>query len=159
MAYINQKQITIHRDIPEVKKGTNRAFLSVYNDVIETAARNLNGSAFKAYMYLLMNKPGYSLYYSPEHFVKTFGVGLTSAKKVCDELRQAGYLVEVAPFQYEFYEMPQMKQEPIEIVKEKRGFKLPDGTIHYFTYKELLEINEGEVAETNADWATGIKEG
>lgn len=140
MAYINQKLITIHRDIPEAKKGTNRAFLSVYNDVVETAARNLNGSAFKAYMYLLMNKPNYSLYYSPEHFVKTFGVGLTSAKKVCDELRQAGYLVEVAPFQYEFYEMPQKPKATMTLKVEKRGFLTDTGELEWHTMAEVIEL-------------------
>ena len=140
MAYTNQKKITIHRNIPEVKKGTNRTFLSVYTDVVETAAQNLNGAAFKAYIYLLMNKPEYPLFYSPEHFVKTFGVGLSSAKKVCDELLAAGYLVEKEPQVYEFFEEPQIKKTAMTFKVEKRGFPTEKGELEWHTLTEVIQL-------------------
>jgi hypothetical protein len=143
MAFTNQKLITIHRNIPDVKKGTKRAFLSVYTDIVEAAAQNLNGAAFKAFIYLLMNKPEYPLYYSPEHFVKTFGVGMTSAKKVCDELRQAGYLVEVAPQQYEFYEEPQEKKSSMTLKVERRGFPTDTGELEWHTLAEVIKLYVG----------------
>jgi hypothetical protein len=152
MAYTNQKKITIHRNIPDVKKGTNRTFLSVYSDVVETAAQNLNGAAFKAFIYLLMNKPEYPLYYSPEHFVKTFGVGLSSAKKVCDELLAAGYLVEIEPQVYEFYEEPQVKKAAMVLKVEKRGFPVEEGSeqLEWHTLAEVIRIYQ-EAGYTKED--------
>lgn len=157
--YANQNKVLIKRTIPE--KGAKKPFLCIYNENIEDAARELSNTEFKLYIYLVSNSNDYSFDYSPQHFANTYGVGLTASREAWRALIKKGYLTESATnsHYYTFTEQPQIKQEPIEIVKEKRGFHLPDGTIRFFTYKELLEINEGDVAETNADWATGIKEG
>lgn len=155
MAYFNQKSITIHREQPEEKKGTSRRFVSAYNQNIERASQRLNGAAFKFYIYLLMNKDGHTLNYSPEHFRKSFGVGLTSAKSVCDELIKAGFIKDNGMGEYEFFEEAQ--DTTILIKKEKRGFKQSNGNIIWLTYNELLnKVNNGNVAETNIDWNNGI---
>lgn len=155
MSYANQKIITINRTLPE--KNTKEAYLCIYTDRIQQAAKNLNNTAFKLYMCLVMNANNFNLEFSPQYISNTYGISLTSARRAIDELIAAGYVVEERNNRYSFYELPQ-KNEKIEIVKEKRGFKLPSGEVRYFTYKELLTINEGDVAETDADWATGIKE-
>lgn len=149
MSYANQKLIVIHRNIPE--KNTKEPYLCIHTDRIETAAKNLNNTAFKLYMYLVCNANNFKLEFSPQFISNTYGISLTSARRAIQELIDAGYVVEESGNRYEFYEVPQ-KKEKIEFVKEKRAFKMPDGTIRYFTYKEVLEINEGDVAETNADW-------
>ena len=155
MCYFNQRVLVIHRVQPNENKGTKKQFISVYNNHIEEAAKRLNGAAFKYYIYLLMNKDGYALNYSPEHFRKTFGVGLTSAKSVFDELIKAGYIVPNNDGSYDFFE--EAKEQKIIIEKEKRGFKQSDGNIVWLTYNDLLNlVNNGNVAETNIDWSNGI---
>ena len=56
--YANQKTFTIKRNI--VNKNTTEVYLCIYEKSLEKAMIELNGVAFKMYIYLMMNANDYT---------------------------------------------------------------------------------------------------
>ena len=93
MYYSNQKMVAINREIP--KKTSNKPYLCCYTENIEKAMKDLSKSAFQCYVYLLCNRNGYELEYSPKHISMKTNICLESARKSFLELQKKGYIIQM----------------------------------------------------------------
>lgn len=147
--YPNQKNFTIKRTLPN--KEEKKAFISAYTDNIAAASRNLGEIAFKFYIYLLSNKDGYTFDYSPQHFANYYGVSLDRARRVPQQLMEAGYLVEGDKNHYVFYELPQEQKKEIVLENiggidiERRKIVYKNGTFDIATYEEWYAAANGRL--------------
>lgn len=142
--YANQKTITIQRDTVD-QKNRGKQYILAYTENIANAARNLNGSAFKLYIYLLSNQDGFTKDYSPQHFENIYGVSNSSAKRAFQELIEAGYIEYNNKNNYNFNEVPQVKSgislDCLEI--EKRYIPQDNGLMVEMSYLEVYnELKE-----------------
>lgn len=137
MSYANQKFITINRTLPE--KNTKEPYLCIYNSTLETAAKLLNNTAFKLYICLVSNANNFKMEFSPQYVSNTYGISLTSARRALKELEEAGYIVEKSSSRYEFYDIPQVINKPIELKEERRIIQLKDGSKREFERKEFFD--------------------
>lgn len=133
MYYTNQRLVAINREI--VKKTTNRKYLCCYIDNIEEAMKKLSKTGFQVYIYLLCNRDGYELEYSPTHISYKTSMCLESARKAFIELEKNGYLIQSKESKhfYTFYE------KPIEQEKEHNIVNPLTGEIISITYREALK--------------------
>lgn len=134
----NQRNIHIHRNIPP--KGASN-YLCAYIDVIEEAARELNGEVpFKVYLYLLCNGDNFNVWFSPVVIAEKYGISTDRVRKSFKELEDKGYIVKTSSNKYEFHEKPQKTYAfNVPIAAEKRWVDGTDGERHLVTYKEFYE--------------------
>ena len=85
-------KMKIHNYIINCQQSNNDAPWLEYI-YIKDAANNLNGAAFKLFIYFssLMSE---EIIFSPSNYAQEFGGGITSARRAFGELIEAGYLVE-----------------------------------------------------------------
>lgn len=67
------------------------------------AARELNGAAFKLYIYLSYWPEDIAVSFSYSSFARNCGGGLTSARRAMAELMEKGYIQQVADELFYFY--------------------------------------------------------
>ena len=105
----NSKDIRINR----YRVGRDKPFLCSYIEPLMLAMRTLTPRAFEVYIYLLGNKNGYVLNYSPQHISEVTGMCLETARKAFKELEETEYLIPTAGRKsfYDFYGTP--KNAPI----------------------------------------------
>lgn len=151
ITYPNQRTFIIKRQ----KVNSQKPFLSVQIDSITAAMKKLNGVPFKLYVYLLCNKDGFELGFSPQHFANESNVSLKSAKEAVGELIKEGFLTAIEGHNnhYYFNEVissastvkvslkTKKKEEPIYAL-----FEIDDNEV-YYTKEELTAI----VGKTQAD--------
>ena len=138
MDYIpNQKVIKINRE--KVIKGATcgRLFLVAYQDNILAAMKNLSHTAFKVYIYLLFQKDGYSVCYSPEYLRKAANMCKDTARKGFKELIEKGYIDENERG-YDFYEQPRRKPIIKPIGKVKEFIDDETGEVFRYSYNQLV---------------------
>lgn len=104
--YANQKQLTIHRDV--VRSESGRPFIYAYNDNLLQAMDDLSASAFKVYVYLLMNKDGYKKEFSPAAIAENVKIHKDTARDAFKQMIRKGYLEQVKDYKYNFYEVPKI---------------------------------------------------
>ena len=147
MDYIpNQRVIKINRE--KVVKGLSngRLYLVAYQDNLQTAMKNLSHTAFKVYVYLLFQKDGYSICYSPEYLRKQANMCKDTARKAIKELIDKGYIDETEKG-YDFYECPR-KAPVIKPIGEVREFVDDEtGEIVKYSYNQLVSIVGEEQAK------------
>lgn len=73
---------------------------------ITEASRNLNGVAFKLYIYFMLQEPNTTIQFSPSVFVNEFGGGTTSVRRAMQELIQANYLKPEDNNTFSFFKLP-----------------------------------------------------
>ena len=88
----NQRTIVIDKTDVSKGSGTTRPFLVEYNDIIENAAQLLNGNAFKLYIYLLCNKKGFHIGFSPKDVAESFGCSTDTVRTSFTTLVNNGFL-------------------------------------------------------------------
>ena len=149
MYYSNQKMVAINREIP--KKTSNKPYLCCYTENIEKAMKDLSKSAFQCYVYLLCNRNGYELEYSPKHISMKTNICLESARKSFLEMEKKGYLIASAENKhfYNFYETPQKREIKKTIINPYTGEVLEGltytETMKLFGYVEGIQLwMEGE---------------
>ena len=132
----NQKVIKINRE--KVIKGLTggRLFLVAYQDNISAAMKVLSHTAFKIYIYLLFQKDGYSVCYSPEYLHKAANMCKDTARKGINELIEKGY-IDKTERGYDFYEYPRRKQE-LKPIGEKKEFVDSEGEVFVYSYNQLV---------------------
>lgn len=133
----NQKVIKINRE--KVIKGLTggRLFLVAYQDNISAAMKTLSHTAFKIYIYLLFQKDGYSVCYSPEYLHKAANMCKDTARKGINELIEKGY-IDKTERGYDFYEYPRRKKE-LKPIGEKREFVDSEtGEVFEYSYNQLV---------------------
>lgn len=150
----NQKVIKINRE--KVIKGLTggRLFLVAYQDNISAAMKTLSHTAFKIYIYLLFQKDGYSVCYSPEYLHKAANMCKDTARKGINELIEKGY-IDKTERGYDFYEYPR-RRRVIKPIGEKKEFVDDEtGEIYVYTYNQLVAaVGEEQAAalwEVNSD--------
>ena len=142
----NQKIIKINRE--KVVKGfsNQRLYLVAYQDNLLTAMKTLSHTAFKVYVYLLFQKDGYSICYSPEYIHKAANMCKDTARKAIKELIEKGYIDENEKG-YEFYEYPR-KIPVIKPMGEVREFIDDEtGEVLRYSYNQLISIVGEEQAK------------
>ena len=92
MKYCNQFIIKINK---EVKWGD-------YVQIME-ACRELNGVAFKLYIYLTAFEPDNEINFSPKNFCDIVNVSMSSEKNAFKELLEKNFLAQESPEHYIFY--------------------------------------------------------
>ncbi len=135
----NQKVIKINRE--KVIKGLSngRLFLVAYQDNLISAMANLSHSAYKVYIYLLLQKDGYSVCYSPEYIHKITNMCKDTARKAIRELIEKGY-IDQTDKGYDFYECPR-KVQNIKPIGEKKEFVDDEtGEVFLYSYSQLVSI-------------------
>lgn len=105
----NQKQLKINREIVEQAKSSNRPYLVAYNDNILQAMCELSPSHFKVYMFLLMNKDGFRLEYSPKYIAEQVKISKDTAREAFKQMEMKGYFDRLtdSEYKYDFFEVPQ----------------------------------------------------
>ena len=135
----NQKIIRVNREKVDKVASNGRLYLIAYQDNLFTAMKELSHTAFKVYIYLLFNKDGYSVAYSPEYIHKQANICKETARKAFRELIDKGYILE-RERGYEFYEYPQYKKT-IQPIGEVREFIDSDtGEVFHYSYNQLISI-------------------
>lgn len=149
--FANQKHIHIHKENPWTLKNNSaysgKAFLSIFNEVVEDASRDLKGEIpFKLFIYLASNKDNYDFDFSSTYFRDLYGCSIDATKRAFNQLVERGYLVpNEKGTKYEFFERPQ--QSIINLFDEKRIIKDGKGNSKVFTYKEWFEYANGKTTE------------
>ena len=141
----NQKVIKINRE--KVVKGLTqgRLYLVAYQDNISAAMKTLSHTAFKIYIYLLFQKDGYSVCYSPEYLHKAANMCKDTARKGINELIEKGY-IDKTERGYDFYEYPRRKPV-IKPMGEVREFIDDEtGEVFKYSYNQLVAAVGAEQA-------------
>ena len=99
----------INREIVEQGKNPNRPYLVAYNDNILQAMNELSPSHFKVYMFLLMNKDGFKLEYSPKYIAEQVKISRDTARTAFKQMEMRGYFDRLTDsnYKYDFFEVPQ----------------------------------------------------
>lgn len=115
----NQREITINKAPCDDKDFTH--FYTKNNlGALEKAMQQLQSNGgFKLYIYLAKNRDKYSFYLSSRDFRECSGLGWKAYDTAFKELVDKGYLVQVKKDIYEFYDIPQLKDELIKIIIPK----------------------------------------
>lgn len=106
----NQKIIHI------IKAPRGHRFLQINIEVINAAARVLNFTEFRIFIYLAENASDYDLALSQADIEKEMGVTHTPYYKAINSLIDKGYLVNVQGNVYNFFEQPVPKKEVISLI-------------------------------------------
>ncbi len=171
--YCNQWTINSHKEKVEKTSGKQRPYLIAYTDTIINAARfedgdkKMTGNTFMVWMWLLCNKEGSQIDYSPKYIAQTLGISEDSAKKAKTLLVEFGYLVPASddnPFIYNFYDTPQPKKKKVAKVKIQipvRYFKDDNDEYQPLTYDELAaqvraEDSTASEVTVNSIWCSGL---
>ena len=111
--YANQKSFTIERN--PVSKNTKEVYLCIYGKSLEEAMIDLNGVAFKVYIYLMMNADGYKFDFSPQYLQDKYKFNRSSIYAALKELEEKSYIKKTGDNKYIAYETAQAaeaKEEP-----------------------------------------------
>lgn len=98
-----KKPITVKREPLDFRSSQKNFTIS--NMTLAEAARNLNGTELKLYLYLLSNDEGYNRDFSSQHFSSIYGCSRTATMRAFDGLIQKKYLV-IEDGIYCLYERP-----------------------------------------------------
>lgn len=109
----NQKTITIHRQKPE------KDFLQIKNSHWMEVNKKYGPYALQLYLYLAKNADNYKFALSAQAAENEAGIRRTSFHKYLDKLIAEGYLVKRGGNTYDFYEVPQGKQEKPQDEQDK----------------------------------------
>lgn len=135
----NQKIIRVNREKVDKVASSGRLYLIAYQDNLLSAMKDLSHTAFKVYIYLLFNKDGYSVAYSPEYIRKQASICKETARKAFKELVEKGY-IEETDRGLNFYEYPK-KAPAIKPIGEVREFVDDEtGEVFKYCYEQLVAI-------------------
>lgn len=151
--FANQKTFKINRPDLPIKK--TEPFLAIEKSTLFTAMQLLNGVPLKLYLYLLSNKEGFQLDYSPQYFADHCGVSLNAAKQAVGSLIECGYLIpmEGRGNHYDFYPIPQSIPTVIYTIFEI------DGERKYMTKTEFTDFcYQNDITDIEENWTEAIKE-
>ena len=155
MYYPCQKQLVIHREA--VKKTNGRVFLCVYSDNLLSACRELSGSAFKTYVYLLTNRDGFGLEYSPTAISAATKLSLETIRRNFKEMEEKKFIIPAdgSKTLFNFYEV---HKPNITLSVEKRTFVDSEtGEIYDLSYSDLVNVVGEYDAKTMWEAAKDVK--
>lgn len=156
-SYANQKKIIIaSKESPQ--KGEKELYFSIKNRICAEAFRNLNKASVALYFYFYSNKEGWEFWLSPKDFCAEYGISQSQYYVALRELVEKGYLTQVNGNTYRFTAIPAASPARISIKgkEEKRTFVDDDtGETLILTYKQLLELLEGDKETADETWKDG----
>lgn len=133
----NQRTIVIDKtDVPK-GSGTTRPFLVAYNDIIENAAKLLNGNAFKLFIYLLSNMKGFNFGFSPKDVAERFGISADTVRNAFTTLVNNGFLTLAngSSTKYIFTDVPFIQKEesiqPFKTIDTEMNYTYNDDNFHF----------------------------
>lgn len=147
----NQREVIIHRNMP---KGNEGSYVAVYNSSWREAYKKLNPIAFGVWMYLLGNKDGQNIWFSPAHIANELGCSVGRARTAFTELIKEGYIEEHGKNKYSFHENPQEPQLTLDILplkEEKRIVAVDNRRRYCVTYQELYNVAGGSFTKEQID--------
>lgn len=118
ITYANQKVIEIE------KSECTKDFLQIGNEDWMTAARILNGNAFKIYLYLASNKNGYSLALSPKSIEMSLDVPKKSYTRAIEELEENGYITFKTGNVYIFTTSPNYPRDKMSLGRGQNDYRV-----------------------------------
>lgn len=101
--YANQKTFIIKRN--PVSKNTEEIYLCIYEKSLEKAMIELNGVAFKIYIYLMMNTNNYQFDFSPQYLQDKYNFNRSSIYAALKELEEKRYIKKIENNKYIAYEI------------------------------------------------------
>ena len=101
--YANQKTFIIKRN--SVNKNTEEIYLCIYEKSFEKAMIELNGVAFKIYIYLMMNANNYQFDFSPQYLQDKYNFNRSSIYAALKELEEKSYIKKIENNKYIAYEI------------------------------------------------------
>ncbi len=111
--YPNQRTVIIDN---KIEKG--QIFMMLVKNDLADACKDLNGSGFKVYCYLLSNQDGYKWCVSPAHAQKEWGIKTRTFKDGFNELIDKGYIKDGYIHQRKIIEKDEIR--PIEEMDDNR---------------------------------------
>ena len=133
----NQKIIRVNREKVDKVASNGRLYLIVYQDNLLAAMRNLSHTAFKVYVYLLFNKDGYSVAYSPEYIHKQANICKETARKAFKELQDKGYIISSGRG-LDFYEYSKQAAKLLPIGEKREFVDDETGEVFNYSYNQLV---------------------
>lgn len=114
--YENQRTITTHK----VSHNNGKPPFGIFdNGALETAMQILKPTTFKLWCYFNKNQIGYEFALSKVAVTKFCRMSNDSYHKGFKELLDAGYLVQTGNNTYDFYELPQEREEEKPLITKK----------------------------------------
>ena len=104
----HQRIVKVHREMPDEKEGN---FLMIKKCNLYEAYRTLNATALCLYLYLVGNKEGFNLEFSPKAIHSEMGMPESTCRDQFKVLVEKGYLVPKHDGSniFDFYETPRKK--------------------------------------------------
>lgn len=133
----NQKIVRVNREKVDKVAAQGRLYLIAYQDNILTALKALSHTAFKVYIYLLFNKDGYSVAYSPEYIHKQANICKETARKAFKELQDKGYIIK-SDRGLDFYEYPKQAAKLLPIGEKREFIDDETGEVFNYSYNQLV---------------------
>lgn len=103
MSFPNQRKITVKTTGTDNSKG----YLQIDKQIWYNAVKDLGAHAFVLYLYFASNRYDYHFELSQVAIANATGMARSTYYKNFNELVAKGYLVEVSPNHYYFYDKPQ----------------------------------------------------
>ena len=110
MSFPNQRIITVKTTGTDNSKG----YLQIDKQIWYNAVKDLGAHAFILYLYFASNKYDYQIELSQVAVANATGMARSTYYKNFNELVAKGYLVEVSPNHYYFYDKPQKEIHNID---------------------------------------------
>lgn len=112
----NQKTIKVQKEETNKEKEENY-YAAINLDALQNAMIDLDGNAFKLWIYFSKNRNGHTFALSKVDAIK-WGIGSKSSyDRAMKELTTKGYLIETSSNHFDFYEVPQKELPTITINK------------------------------------------
>ncbi len=144
MTYPNQRMIKIHREPAKTD------FLGIKNENWQAASRDLGAHALQLYLYLAANANNYTLALSPAAIRQDIGMARSTYHDQFHKLVDRGYLVPAHGNTFEFFEVPQTRDETKEENKElPAGLDFENGTIDVQAMPQAVNVVLPEDIEIN----------
>lgn len=131
-----------------VQKGQKRPYLTMYRDNFEKASKEIKTlGAYKVWMYLQANQPGYTLGFSPKDVSDKMGISEDAARDGFNKLVELGFIERDEKQKNKFYCYSSKKQKIKELPVETKPFRDGNGEVRQLTFKQLEDMVGTELAK------------
>ena len=142
--YPNQRMVQVHREKPTTD------FLGIKNENWQAASRDLGAHALNLYLYFAANADNYTFALSPADIRQTIGMPTSTYRDQFLKLVDKGYLVQSGSNKYEFYEIPQPRNAPMQNENcAPLGIDFEDTAVGGFSQAQTAQDIMAEVIEIN----------
>lgn len=142
--YPNQRMVQVHREKPTTD------FLGIKNENWQAASRDLGAHALNLYLYFAANADNYTFALSPADIRQTIGMPTSTYRDQFLKLVDKGYLVQSGSNKYDFFEIPQPRNTPMQNENcAPLGIEFEDTAVSGFSQAQTAQDIMAEVIEIN----------